>query len=64
VRNWLYYNVRKDIRSGTQIWQRYNKFFSSFESSAKDEGFTKKDIDEMTVTEYIYFIKSWLGQNP
>lgn len=37
---------------------------SSFESSAKDEGFTKKDIDEMPVTEFIYFIRSWIDGNP
>ena len=37
---------------------------SSFESSVKDEGFTKKDIDEMPVTEFIYFIKSWIEGNP
>ena len=64
VRNWIFDNVRKDIRSGTKIWQRYNKFSSNFESSALDEGFTKKDIDEMPVTEFIYFIKSWIDQNP
>jgi hypothetical protein len=64
VRNWIFDNVRKDIRSATKIWQRYNKFLSSFESSVKDEGFTKKDIDEMPVTEIIYFIRSWIEGNP
>jgi len=64
VRNWIFENVRKNIRSGTKIWQRYNKFLSSFESSAKDEGFSKKDIDEMPVAEFIYFVKSWKDVNP
>jgi len=64
VRNWIFDNVRQGIRSGTKIWQRYNKFLSSFESSVKDEGFTKKDIDEMPVAEFIYFIKSWIDGNP
>lgn len=64
VRNWIFDNVRKDIRSGTKIWQRYNKFLSGFESSLKDEGFTKKDIDEMRVAEFIYFIESWINGNP
>jgi hypothetical protein len=64
VRNWISDNVRKNIRSATKIWQRYNKFLASFESSAKDEGFTKEDIDEMPVAEFIYFIKSWTEANP
>jgi len=33
-------------------------------SERPDAGFTKKDIDEMPVTEFVYFIKSWIGQNP
>ena len=64
VRNWIFDIVRKNIRSGTKIWQRYNKFLSSFESSARDEGFTQKDIDEMPMAEFIYFIKSWIEGNP
>ena len=64
VRNWIFDNVRKNIRSKTIIWRRYNKFLTSFENSVKVEGFTKKDIDEMPVTEFVYFIKSWIGQNP
>ncbi|MFQ6032650.1 MAG: hypothetical protein ACE5K2_06990 [Candidatus Zixiibacteriota bacterium] len=64
VRNWIFGNVKKGIRSGTKIWQRYNEFLFSFESSVKRMGFTKKDIDEMPVVEFIYFIKSWIEQNP
>lgn len=64
VRNWIFDNVRRNIRSKTIIWRRYNKFLTSFENSVKVEGFTKKDIDEMPVTEFVYFIKSWIGQNP
>jgi len=39
-------------------------FLSSFESSAKDEGFSKKDIDEMPVAEFIYFVRSWIEGTP
>lgn len=63
VRNWIFENVRKDIQSGTKIWQRYNEFLYSFEISAKSMNFTKKDIDEMPVTELIHFLKSWIDQN-
>jgi hypothetical protein len=63
VRNWILENVRKDIRSGTKIWQRYNEYLFSFESSAKSMSFTKRDFDEMPVAEFIYFIRSWIEQN-
>lgn len=60
VRNWIYSNTEKKyISPGAKIWQLYNEFYSNFEISVQDSGFSEKDIEEMSIIEFIYFIKVW-----
>lgn len=59
VRNWIYENINSQVQAATRIWQRYNEFYAYFERTLKEFGFTKKDITEMPVREFIDYVKSW-----
>jgi hypothetical protein len=66
VRNWILVlkTTKNRLRSPAKIWQRFNEFLSHFEIATKELGFSKKDIEEMPVAEFMGFIKDWIRLLP
>jgi hypothetical protein len=63
VRTWIR-GIKKDVKSGSQLWNLYNEFWEHFDAVTKTEGFNKKDINKMQPPEFIDYIKAWIqGQS-
>jgi len=64
TRNWIFANIHSDVLTGSRIWQRYNVFYSHFEQLLNSGGYSRKDIEDMPVREFIVFIENWRISNP
>jgi hypothetical protein len=62
VRNWLVGNVNPELPSGTEVWKAFNRFCNLFDSETRKLGYKQEDLDEMPVTEEIYFMNLFLGR--
>jgi hypothetical protein len=63
IRNWFIETVGlRNVDSPTKIWYKFNDFTSDFYDRRKSEGFSDKDLNMMSVPEYIDFIKQWVQQ--
>ena len=60
VRHWICNNIKKEVKSGTQVWAAFMIFSGDFNQIMTSQGFKKKDIDNMEPTEYIYFAQEWM----
>jgi hypothetical protein len=56
LRNWLVECHQPNLPSGSQVWDAYNEFCYKFDSETKRLNFKKRDIDNMPIAEFIYFI--------
>lgn len=65
LRNWFSESVRsnKATDSATVIWYKFSDFNKAFYRRRKSEGFSKADLKTMPVSEYISFIRTWIGNN-
>jgi len=60
VRNWIRGTLTtKDIESPSVLWNYYLEFTAHFGMAVQDKSFTKKDIEDMPVVEYMDYVKSW-----
>ncbi|MFH1116258.1 MAG: hypothetical protein V1792_20290 [Pseudomonadota bacterium] len=62
VRHWLVGNVNPVLPTGTEVWEGFNRFCDLFDKETRKLGYKQADLDEMTVTEEIYFINLFLGR--
>lgn len=60
VRHWVCNNIKKRVKSGTQVWADFIIFSGDFEEIMKSEGFKKKDIENMEPGEYISYVRKWM----
>ena len=65
LRNWFVESIpcNKTADSATAIWSRFIDFKEEFNARRKSEGFSKADLKTMPVSEYISFIRNWIGNN-
>ena len=65
LRNWFIESVPSNeaADSATVIWSKFEDFTKDFYTRRKSEGFSKKDLKTMPVSEYISFIRTWIGNN-
>lgn len=62
VRDWFFETVGlKNIDSRSVIWYKFTDFTTAFYEKRKSQGFSDEDIEEMSVPEYVYFIREWLS---
>lgn len=60
IRNWLSHHLgHETIVGGGAIWGEYQLFLSEFEVLAMANGHDAVDIEEMSRSEYISYVKSW-----
>lgn len=59
VRTWIYKVTKRKIPGPTRIWQRLNEFYSHLEIALEKEGFSREDLQNMDVSEFIDEIKWW-----
>lgn len=60
TRNWFVENGFKKIRSASQINADYEDFYFNLLENKSKEGFTEKDIDKISIAEFIIFIDEYL----
>ena len=64
IRNWFTTIMpEKNFPSGGEIWSAYNQFIENLNTILTDLSYSKKDIQEMPVIEYISFSKDWIRRN-
>ena len=65
LRNWFIESVRSNqpADSATLIWYKFSDFKDDFAERRKSEGFSKADLKTMPISEYISFIRTWIGNN-
>ncbi len=61
VRGWLRVTTRGSLRSGSDIWQRFNNFTSWLERHLMARGFTADEIQELEVAELIENAQFWVN---
>lgn len=61
VRDWILKILGSKIKSGTAVWQRFNVFYAHFEETCKKLEYETKDIEDMSIVEYIIFVNEWIG---
>lgn len=64
IRFWIREDLKKEIKNASIIWSEYLIFSGDFKKIMKDEGFKKKDINNMGSVEYIDYVKKWIGNRP
>jgi len=62
LRNWIRSTTKKPIPGANKIWQDYNIFYSDLIKTLNKRGFDEDDIEEMPITEFIYFLKEWITE--
>ena len=56
LREWFSELGHKDIPAGSLVWESYNDFRWILTETLFEEGFSKKDIDRLTVPEYLDWV--------
>lgn len=60
VRTWFVETGLKRIHSASSIWDEYNDFYTNLFQEKKSEGFTKKDIERISIPEFLDFVSEKL----
>ena len=60
LRHWIRNTLKRKVKSGTVIWRQFVIFMGDYKRILEEEGYRKRDIDNMEVTEFIDFIKVWM----
>ena len=58
-RNWIRKIKNTQIDSANKIWRLYNEFNGDFYQLAQEDELSKKDIEEMPLDEFCYYINEW-----
>ena len=61
VRNWIYHIKKEKLPSGKSIWTTYNEFANDFDKITQQEGYSREDIATMPWSEYMDYIREWMG---
>jgi len=61
IRNWIRITTNKSIPAAKNIWDDFNLFSIDLRKTCKEQGYDSDDIEQMPITEYIYFVKRWLA---
>lgn len=56
VRNWFAENGRPNLPSASSIWDSYNFFYADLFKKKTQEGFNRKDIDRLPISEFMGYI--------
>lgn len=60
TRNWILTTTNVNLPSANHIWRDFNIFYTNFIATCRELDYDEKDMDEMPIIEYIYYIKQWL----
>lgn len=61
IRNWILTVTKTRPPGANNIWRNFNFFSNHLLVTCKESDFNDKDIEDMPVSEYIYYIKEWLA---
>ena len=61
IRNWIRTTTSKRVPAAKMIWEAFNVFFNFFLANCREKGYDHDDIEQMPITEYIYFVEEWFG---
>ena len=61
VRNWIRTARDESIPGSHTIWRDFNIFYIYFIENCKRKEYDNADIEQMPITEYIYFVRRWLA---
>lgn len=64
VRNWFVEVNLRTAPSASVVWKQFVRFYETFDSQRKQDGFSAHDLKMMPVREYIGFIRGWLKTHP
>lgn len=59
VRNWLNNEARMSADGPSRVWGAFNEFMADNYDDLKKRGFSRKDIDELGISELIECMKRW-----
>lgn len=63
VRNWLSVNFENELIAGQgAIWNAYNQYLDDLTTELINEDYTKEEIDDMPVIDFIKFAKDWVAK--
>lgn len=64
IREWFKETIGvKGISGPTGIWNRYMDFLSDLNDAYLSKGFSEKDIEEISLSEFIEFVNDWFPVN-
>ena len=61
VRNWFSELGERDLPSGSSIWDDYNMFWTDFYEDRKNNGFSEKELDKISIPEFVSSMEKWLN---
>ncbi|MCY7351637.1 MAG: hypothetical protein LH606_13380 [Cytophagaceae bacterium] len=61
VRNWLGKIYNEKLIGPDKIWEGYNEFLSYLSITLEDEGFDADDIEDLSRSDFIRYIKDWIS---
>ena len=64
VREWFTVVLNPIQVSSSKLYLEYTEFVSDLQSKLEAQNFTKKDIQNLTISEYIHYSKEWILSRP
>lgn len=61
VREWFAVLLKQRLPSSTVLWERHNEFLANMGDQLLSEGFSEREISEISIHEFILIAKGWLG---
>jgi hypothetical protein len=61
LRNWFIIVLKPSQPSSSSIYLEYTEFVSDLQTNLEDLGFSAKDIQNLTVPEYIHYAREWIA---
>src|SRR5882724_4161464 len=62
VRKWLFMTTRKNLPSGSSIWQRFKQFTSDLQIVLERAGFTQEEVEALEIAELIHYARAWIAE--
>lgn len=64
VRDWLGAQTGHRLHGAAKIWRRYGDFSAAKYATLRDRGFSKRDIEGLSVNELLHSMTKWVSANP
>lgn len=64
VRTWFSEQGHPELPSASSVWDDYNMFQSDLYENKMQQGFNKREIDNLPILEFINCIKVWIAAQP